>query len=213
VIVYGVPAYSTLGSLPGRWFADPLPSTVVQYPEGEIARLIFHELAHQVAYAKGDTGFNESFATAVERIGSDRWLTERSTPEAREALALQDARQAEFRHLTMDYRDRLAALYGRVDLGDADKRSAKAALMTDLRSDYAVLKRDRWDGYAGYDSWFARANNASFGLLAAYNALVPQFERLFERNGRDFDRFYADVRRLASLSQAQRRAALASEAN
>ena len=53
---------------------DPLLNTFVQWPEGELARLIFHELAHQVAYAPGDTTFNESFATAVEHIGSQRWL-------------------------------------------------------------------------------------------------------------------------------------------
>jgi predicted aminopeptidase len=38
---------------------------------------------------------------------------------------------------------------------------------------------------------------------------VPAFERLFEREGGDFDRFYAEVKRLAALpNQAQRRAAL-----
>ena len=35
---------------------------------------LFHEMAHAVAYAPDDTVFNESFATAVERIGLQRWL-------------------------------------------------------------------------------------------------------------------------------------------
>src|SRR5205823_37655 len=109
--------------LPGRFFADPLLNTIVNYPEGQVARLIFHELAHQVAYAKGDTTFNESFATTVERIGGDRWLAERSTAAARDELAQQDARQADFHALATDYRDRLAALYARTDLPDADKRA------------------------------------------------------------------------------------------
>jgi len=61
VYVGGVPAYSTLG-----YFNDPMLSTVIRYPDTEVARLIFHELAHQVAYAKDDTVFNESFAVAVE---------------------------------------------------------------------------------------------------------------------------------------------------
>ena len=74
VSVYGVPAYSTLGRLPGAFFADPLLNTFITYPEVELARLMFHELSHQVAYASGDTMFNESFATAVERIGSQRWM-------------------------------------------------------------------------------------------------------------------------------------------
>jgi len=45
-------------------------------------------------------------------------------------------------------------------------------------------------------------------VLAAYNELVPAFERLYEREGRDFQRFYAEVRRLAALPYAERRAAL-----
>ena len=32
--VYGVPAYSTLGKLPGAYFADPLLNTFVHYPDG-----------------------------------------------------------------------------------------------------------------------------------------------------------------------------------
>ena len=75
VSVYPVPAYSTLGKLPAAdWLADPLLNTFIDYPEGDLARLIFHELAHQVAFAPGDTLFNESFASAVEKIGLERWL-------------------------------------------------------------------------------------------------------------------------------------------
>ena len=80
--------------------------------------------------------------------------------------------------------------------------------MIRLHADYASLKAGRWGGFSGYDGWFSRANNASFGVLAAYNELVPNFERLFEREGRDFKRFYAEVKRLAALPQVQRREAL-----
>ena len=90
----------------------------------------------------------------------------------------------------------------------ADKRSAKAALLAELRADHEAMKRARWGGVSGYDGWFARANNASFGVLAAYNQLVPNFERLFEREGRDWPAFYAQVKRLADLPLAERRKAL-----
>lgn len=210
VSVYPVPAYSTLGALPGDFFADPLLNTFIHYPEGELARLLFHELAHQVAYAKGDTEFNESFATAVERIGGMRWLQERATPQAREEYERYDARRREFRALTQSYRDKLDALY-RSDASDDDKRRGKAALMKDMRNEYETLKRTRWGGFAGYDAWVAHANNAALGVLAAYNGLVPDFERLFEREGGDFSRFYAEVKRLAALPKDQRRAALQRE--
>src|SRR4029079_15166901 len=67
--VYGVPAYSTLGM-----FDDPLLSTFIRWGDAEVARLVFHELAHHVVYVKGDTAFNESFAVAVERERVRRWL-------------------------------------------------------------------------------------------------------------------------------------------
>ena len=205
--VYGVPAYSTLGALPGDWLADPLLNTFINYPEGELARLIFHELAHQVAFAKGDTVFNESFATAVERIGGARWLNTRASAQAREDYERFESRRQDFRALTARYRGLLDALYAGTG-SDADKRAGKSTLMAALRAEYAQMKSERWGGYSGYDGWFARANNASFGVLAAYNQLVPNFERLFEREGGDFNAFYTQVKRISALPQAERRAAL-----
>ena len=207
VTVYGVSAYSTLGRLPTAWMADPLLSTFINWSEGELARMIFHELSHQVAYANDDTMFNESFATAVERIGGARWLAAHGGAKAQQDYERIDGRRQDFRALTLKYRQRLADVYVGA-AADADKRAAKATLMTQFRAEFDALKADRWGGFTGYDSWVARANNASFGVLAAYNELVPQFERLFDRRGRDFERFYAEVQRLAALPKDQRRTAL-----
>jgi predicted aminopeptidase len=206
VSIYGVPAYSTLGKL--DWLGgDPLLNTFIGWPEGELARLVFHELSHQVAYAEGDTTFNESYATAVERLGVQRWLALQGSEEARRQYAAVDARREDFRALTGRYRERLQSLYASAMPAD-DQRRAKAALMAELRDDYVHLKTERWGGFAGYDAWFERANNASFGVLAAYNAQVPDFERLFERQGRDFRRFHAEVKRLAALPRDERQATL-----
>ena len=103
VSVYGVPAYSTLGKLPGDFFADPLLSTFIGYPEGELARMVFHELAHQVLYVANDTTFNESFATAVERLGGARWLAQATPAVQAEYDRFDDLRRA-FRQLTLQTR-------------------------------------------------------------------------------------------------------------
>ncbi len=203
VMVYGVPAYSTLGRLPGAWLSDPLLNTFIRYPEGELARMMFHELAHQVAYAEHDTAFNESFATAVERLGSALWLQEESTPEATQAHAQLDARREDFRALTSRYRDRLAALYSGAGSEEV-KHVKKAELMAQLRAEHQHFKHDIWGGYEGFDSWFDKANNAALGVLSAYNQGVPAFERLFEKHGRDFRRFYVEVQRLAALPLNER---------
>jgi len=81
-----VPAYSTLG-----WFDDPLLNTFIYAPDVELARLVFHELSHQVVYARDDTVFNESFATAVEREGVRRWLAATATSASGRPGPLHDA--------------------------------------------------------------------------------------------------------------------------
>jgi predicted aminopeptidase len=88
---------------------------------------------------------------------------------------------------------------------DAQKKAA----MEDFRQRYAAL-RAGWTGprQGAYDAWVARANNALFGAQAAYDELVPGFEALFEREGRDWPRFYAAVKRLAALPKDQRTLAL-----
>jgi predicted aminopeptidase len=206
VVVYPVPAYSTLGKL--EWLGgDPLLSTFIRWPEGELARLVFHELAHQVVYADGDTMFNESFATAVERIGGRRWLATQADAAAREEYERLDERRRQFRALTLAARRELEAVYAG-DRPDDAKRAAKEEVMARLRAEHERLKRDEWGGFAGYDGWIARANNAALGLQAAYTELVPGFERLFVRCGESFDCFYAEVRRLARLPKPERHATL-----
>ncbi len=209
VAVYPVPAYSTLGKL--EWAGgDPLLSTFIHWPEGELARLIFHELAHQVVYVKGDTTFNESFATAVERIGGRRWLDTRAGAAARDEYARFDARRRDFRALTLAARRELEAIYAGDGSADA-KRAAKAQAMARLRAEHERLRREAWDGFAGYDAWVERANNAALGVQAAYTDLVPGFERLFAACGGDFDCFYDRVRALARLPREERHATLRAE--
>lgn len=206
VDVYGVPAYSTLGWT--NWIGgDPLLSTFISWPDAEVARLLFHELAHQLVYAPDDTPFNESFAVTVERIGGTRWLSANADAGTLSEFKAYDQRRQEFRELTARIRAALAALYAS-PVSDGDKRQRKADLYAQLRSEHARLKVERWNGFAGYDAWVARVNNASLGVQGAYNDLVPDFERLFERSGGDFDRFYAEVKRLAALPKAERHATL-----
>ena len=173
------PAYSTLG-----WFDDPVLNTFIRYPDAELARLIFHELAHQVVYMKGDTTFNESFAVAVEEEGVRRWMAANASVAEREAYAASRARRAEFVQLVLRYRERAAKLY-REPLADDAKRAGKAKLFAELDADYGELKAKQWGGFAGYDRFFAGMNNAHLASVATYEALVPAFRALLARDGGD----------------------------
>ncbi|PWT76114.1 MAG: aminopeptidase [Proteobacteria bacterium] len=203
VFVGGVPAYSTLG-----WFDDPVLNTVIRYPDAEIARLIFHELAHQVVYVKGDSTFNESFAVTVEEEGVRRWLASFGTPAERDEYQRADRGRAGFAELVERYRKRLESLYARPTAPDAMRRE-KQQVFDDMRTDYRREKTE-W-GFSGYDRWFEQPlNNAQLASVAIYSQLVPGFQHMLAAVNDDLPRFFAAVKELAKLPEAQRRAKLES---
>ena len=213
VRVYGIPAYSTLGWL--NWMGgDPLLSTFIRYPEGELARMVFHELAHQVVYVDDDTMFNESYATAVERLGGQQWLATHASQAARQEYAAYDQRRRDFRDLSRATRDDLSAVYKQKEALAHDPQALpamKSEAMARFRQRYAELKA-RWAAagtpFDGYDRWVADANNAFFGVQAVYDELVPAFEALFAREGGNWPRFHAAVAQLAKLPKPERLAKL-----
>ena len=194
----GVDAYSTLG-----WFEDSLLSTVLNRADYQLAGLIFHELAHQLVYLPGDTTFNESFATAVEREGVRRWLAKSNKDFNIDAALLDYDRQQQFVDLVGGYRDRFESLY-QLEINESSMRSQKLELQQTLREEYAVLKQ-QWQGYEGYDGWFSRSlNNAQLSTVASYNDLLPFFAAMFEQSNQDFSTFYAEVSRIADLPEQER---------
>ena len=202
VFVTGIPAYSTLG-----WFDDPVLNTVMRYPDAELARLIFHELAHQVVYIPGDTVFNESFAVSVELEGVDRWLARDGDPAKRTAFELSEQRKGAFIQLVMKYRASLRELYASA-VSEAQMRQKKAETFAAMKVEYLTLKSS-WGGFAGYDRFFSRElNNAHLVPVATYSELVPGFRRVLAENGGDFKRFYAAVKEIGKLPKEQRQAKL-----
>lgn len=201
VYVGGVPAYSTLG-----YFADPLLNTFMHFPDVEIARLLFHELAHQVAYARDDTVFNESFAVAVETAGMRRWL---ASTGSRKTLADFERRQRArevFKEIVERCRQRLDTLY-RSGLAPDAMRIRKAAILEQMAEEYRAFRDGA--GFAGYDRWFAqRPNNAQVASVVIYTQLVPEFLALLDREDGDLGRFYAQVKRIANLPKDERAGAL-----
>lgn len=197
VQVGGVPAYSTLG-----WFSDPLLSTFINYSDAELARMVFHELAHQVVYVQGDSQFNEGFATAVEEAGVQRWLELYGTDPMREGYARYNARRQDFLELLVRHRKALATNYASKS-SVKHRRAEKARIFAALKADYLKLK-DSWGGYAGYDRWFAEPlTNAQLSAVGTYHDYLPAFRTLLKQE-KTFTQFYAAVQNLAALDLAQR---------
>ena len=198
VYVAGVTAYSTLG-----WFDDPVLSTFINSSKARSAALIFHELAHQVLYVKGDTAFNESFATTVEQEGLQRWqAATRSSHIYNDYLAGYD-RQQQFIRLIMDYRRTLEILY-QSDASVETKREKKASIYSELRDEFDRLKTDD-NGLSAYDNWMRESlNNAKISSVAAYHDFVPAFQKMLAKNEGNLNQFYRQCRELAQAPPDQR---------
>jgi predicted aminopeptidase len=194
----GVPAYSTLG-----WFDDPVLNTFIDLPEAELARMIFHELAHQVVFVPGDTEFNESFATAVELAGVERWL-QQSNETARQHYAEYASRRRDFLNMLLQTKEQLQQLY-QSDLSRIAKRERKQQIFSELKIRHEQIKRERWNGFSGYDSYFSQhLNNAHLAAVGVYTEYVPAFRAMLVQQGHDFPRFFAEVQKLAALPKEQR---------
>jgi predicted aminopeptidase len=190
VYVGGVLAYSTLG-----WFDDPLLSTFIRYPEAQVARLVFHELAHQVVYAKDDTTFNESFAVTVEDEGVRRWLESQHRTAELEAFRAGQQRKRDFYARVKETRERLQTIYA--------SHLPREQLLEQKRGEFARL-------HAAFPTVVpVEPNNAFLVSVALYTDLVPAFERLLAASGGNLDALYARARQLAHEDRAQRDAVLA----
>ena len=198
VYVGAVPAYSTLG-----YFDDPILSSFVRWPETDVARLIFHELAHQLIYLPGDSVFNESYASMVEEVGLERWLTAQHSGELLAQVERTKRQRAMFRTLVGETRLRLAAIYASKGSA-AQKRRQKADAFAAMKHAYDEAKTSD-PGLAGYERWFDNTpNNASLTAIALYSDRVPAFREILREEGDDLGRFYRRVRELTRMPKDQR---------
>jgi predicted aminopeptidase len=213
VYLGGAIAYSTLG-----WFKDPVLNTFIFDPEPNLAETIFHELGHQRVFARGDTDFNEAFATTVGQEGARRWLRAKGDTDAFERYEAELQRNNDFVHLIMGAREELETLYGDErneagkikasrrsrDIAPEQLRERKKAVFERLQNRYSQLKA-QWDGNTEYDHFFSRQlNNAQLNSVAAYYDLVPGFMQLLKLNGDDLEKFYDAAEKLSKKPKKER---------
>jgi len=212
VYVGGVQAYSTLG-----WFRDPVLNTFAFDSELELVELLFHELAHHVVFAKGDTDFSEAFATAVAEEGVRRWLLANGDLRSMQQYKIERERREEFVQLVSKAIAELERLYAgshsstgnsQVEDAQAAMRDQKKATLERMQREYEQLKV-KWNGWDEYDGWFrGTINNAKLNTVDTYYRLVPAFHELLQRSGGDLAEFYETAGALAKRTKPERQAEL-----
>ena len=194
-------AYSTLG-----WFDDPLLNTMLNYNDEQLAAFIFHELAHQQLYIKGDTAFNEAYASFIEETGVRLWLASSGMNDRLpDWLQLQRA-SMQFNRLLQEARSMLEKEYAS-NHPEAVMKENKSAIFAGLREAYDELVATQWNGRSIYASWFERElNNAQLALISSYQGGACAFESLYQSADSNMMQFQALARDRAKLSKEQRSA-------
>jgi predicted aminopeptidase len=200
VAVGGVPAYSTLGN-----FNDPVLNTMMRWDDVKLVSTLFHELAHQVLYIKDDTAFNESFATAVEEIGIEKWLAAHGRQEDMARYRAQKEQHRRFVELVSVAKLDLAGYYGR-DIDPDAKRDLKSARLEQLAADVrAELKASG----RNVNHWLTGdLNNARLLPMSLYDGQVPAFLALYADCDSELKCLYGEAGRIAELDPAARQARL-----
>ncbi len=192
VIVGGVSAYSTLGR-----FSDPVLNTMMHWTDLDLVAVLFHELAHQQLYVKDNSEFNESFASAVEELGIERWLTSRG-----EINRLQEYRSSrEFRQQLMQHiqsaRADLKNLY-ESQADENEKRERKQAILNELR--VAAERQVEQTGRRSPGWLKSPLNNASLIPLSLYQGRLAEFRELLAKCEGDLRCFYERAETLAEAT-------------
>jgi len=200
VLVGGVAAYSTLGR-----FSDPILNTMMHWEDVDLVAVMFHELAHQLIYVKDDTAFNESFATAVEEFGIERWLL--SKGQQRQIAAYYERRDLQRRlmQLVADARTDLENIYAAA-LDDVQRRQRKQRRLADLTSN--AISEFESAGQPAQDWWSKDLNNARLASMTIYQGLLPAFRELLSRCDDELECFYDEAEALAKLNKDERQARL-----
>lgn len=197
VYVGGVAAYSTLG-----WFNDPVLSTFLRRQDYQLVALLFHELAHEILYIKGDTTFNESFATALEEIALAHWLESKNKAEIFSRYKEYKTRKEKFIQFVLSWKNKIELAYQEVGEG-GHNTEIKEKIYQAMRDDYARFRKEI--DYSGYDRWFNDdLNNAKLNTVATYESLVPKFMLIYYNVGESVEDFIKESKRIGKLSSEQR---------
>lgn len=194
--VGGVAAYSTLGR-----FSDPVLNTMMRWSDVELVATLFHELAHQKLYLKGDTAFNESFATAVADIGLEKWLAKNGQSDQLDARKTRAGLRRDVLGLIDEAKIQLESLYSS-NTEEDNMRGRKKEILQRL-SDDIQQAIDNVDGRAS--GWMSGSlNNARLASLGLYEGHVAAFRRVYAECENDLVCFYDRAAAMAGMNRVER---------
>lgn len=169
-----VNAWSTLG-----FFSDPVMSSMLEYPEADLAELLFHELSHSTIYIKGDVDFSESLANFIGVRGAMMYLEDKYGKESTQykTYVNQQYDYDKFDKYMLAASNKLDSVYATFKPEEpiGQKRKKKIAYIKEIVNNL--------DTVAFADTSFKSVfksrplpNNAYFIVKRQYNSKVADFE-------------------------------------
>lgn len=191
--VRGVSAYSTLG-----WFDDPILSSMLRYSDYDLVNTIIHESVHATLYIKSQADFNERLATYIGNVGADLFFREKegeASPALAEAKSDGD-NEALFSKFISDEVDSLKTWYETQGASESKekpseeflkKRTARLAEISDRyqKELRPKIKSERYAKFLDQELGKETLNNARLLAWKLYVYDLSDFERLYEKLGRD----------------------------
>lgn len=190
--IRGTDAFSTLG-----WFNDPVLSTILKNGDVRIVNTIIHESFHATVWIPSNVDFNESLANFVGVQGAWSFYEARrqkcqpNCPEnvEKDAATAADefAREFELAAVVKRLHDTLLEVYQSESSSEEKLIKRVEAFereMIPLRTRYPNMKI------------FKQINNAEIMQLRIYLTELDLFKALFEKVGKDWTRFIAEMKEI-----------------
>ena len=196
--IRAIGGYSTLG-----WFSDPVLSPQLTWADHRLVGLVIHEMAHATAYLPGDTTLNESYASFVEEIGTERFYTKK---EGGNSIHLEKFKREKIKRETTIkllklYADRLKHVYDS-DKDINSKQILKQSIILEFKTkviEDKLVPEEKSKEFLARD-W----NNEDFLGALRYHSGEVSFLNLYEKSNRDLSIFHKEVKKLFELPKEKR---------
>lgn len=188
----GVAAYSTLG-----WFKDPLLSSMLQYKDYDLVNTVIHETVHATLYIKHEADFNERMAVFIGNLGAEKFYQQNEGPESPTLLSVKNE-NSDDRLFSTWLSTKLKNLKEWYDQLPKDQQNdeLRQQQFTRLQEDFKkeLLPQLKTETYKKFQS--TKLNNARLLVYRTYMQDLEDFEKLYEKTGRDFGKFLEECKSL-----------------
>lgn len=197
--VRAIGGYSTLG-----WFSDPVLSPQLNWPDHRLVGLVIHEMAHATVYLPGDTTLNESYASFVEEIGTERFYTKKegkNSPHLEKFKKEKSKRETTIK-LLKHFADRLKEVY-ESDKDITTKQNLKESIILQFKS--KVIEDKLVPEEKSKEFLALNWNNEDFLGALRYHSGEVSFLSLYEKSNSDLSKFHDEVKKLFDLPEIERK--------